>query len=139
MREEQTSLPSPTSAAYQQFKLDALTHILLRGVFTDRIIRDSFRRQMARNTSKLDVEQMQRVVEESLMELGVRHTTTSTPIDTQAAINRANKPSSSSSGISTSSNHGGLQPRGGGEKGAKVMMGTVRFKSGERQPSTQNA
>uniref|UniRef100_A0A914YNZ4 Uncharacterized protein n=1 Tax=Panagrolaimus superbus TaxID=310955 RepID=A0A914YNZ4_9BILA len=56
---------------YKEFKEAVLSDILRRGVFTDRVIKDSFYREIERRTD-LDLSQMEMIMFDTLSELGVK-------------------------------------------------------------------
>uniref|UniRef100_A0AC34G3C9 Uncharacterized protein n=1 Tax=Panagrolaimus sp. ES5 TaxID=591445 RepID=A0AC34G3C9_9BILA len=56
---------------YKEFKEAVLSDILRRGVFTDRVIKDSFYREIERRTD-LDLSQMEMIMFDTLTELGVK-------------------------------------------------------------------
>uniref|UniRef100_A0A914C1S2 Uncharacterized protein n=1 Tax=Acrobeloides nanus TaxID=290746 RepID=A0A914C1S2_9BILA len=55
---------------YREFKEQCLSDVLLRGIYSDRVIKDCFYREMERRTD-LDYEHMEKIMTETLKELGI--------------------------------------------------------------------
>lgn len=62
---------SPKLDERQKFKHEALAHILLRGVFSSRIVENSFQRQAAKSSVRLSAQEMEVLMLETMTELGI--------------------------------------------------------------------
>ncbi|KAE9551847.1 hypothetical protein FO519_004948 [Halicephalobus sp. NKZ332] len=72
-RENRSLELTKNAQKYKEFKDAVLSDILRRGVFTDRVIKDSFYREIEKRTD-LDLNQMEMIMFDTLTELGVQTT-----------------------------------------------------------------